>query len=74
LLLINKDPKNAATVRVKIEGAPLSSSGTRFDWGKGAAPTGTDVRSSKQDQLGNNFTLTVPAYTATTLVIPGKAK
>jgi hypothetical protein len=74
LLLINRDPKNAATVRVKIEGAPLSASGTRFDWGKGAAPTGTVVRSSKQDQLGNNFTLTVPAYTATTLVIPGKAK
>ena len=74
LMLINKDPKNAATVHVKIDGGLLGSSGTRFDWGKGAAPKGTDVQSSKQDQLGNVFTLTVPAYTATTIVIPAKSE
>jgi hypothetical protein len=70
LLLINKDPKNVATVRVKIEGDALAASGNRFSWGKGVKPNGTEIQPEKMDQLGNSFTVVVPAYTASTLVIP----
>jgi hypothetical protein len=69
LLLINKDPKDTATVRVRIEGAMLAATGMRFDWGKGAPPHGTEVQSAKMENAGNRFSLTVPPYTATEVTL-----
>jgi hypothetical protein len=69
LLLVNKDPKNAATVRVKISGVALTTRGTRYDWGKSAPSEGNNVRTTAADNLGNSFITTVSAYTVTALTI-----
>jgi hypothetical protein len=70
LLLINKDPKDTATVRVRIEGTTVAAEGMRFDWGNGAAPHGAEVQSAKMEGAGNRFSLTVPPYTATEITLP----
>ncbi len=43
-MFVNKDPKNIATVKVKINGANLDKTGRRYDWGPTNAPTGNEVR------------------------------
>lgn len=73
LLLINKDPKNAALVRIKISGVTLATHGTRYEWGKLAGSEEYNVRTTTADNLGNSFSITVPAYTATALTIPQAA-
>ncbi len=73
LLLINKDPKNAALVRIKISGVTLAAHGTRYEWGKLAGSEENNVRTTTADNLGNSFSITVPAYTATALTIPQAA-
>jgi hypothetical protein len=73
LLLINKDPKNAALVRIKISGVTLAAQGTRYEWGKFAGSEENNVRTTKSDNLGNSFSINVPAYTATALTIPQAA-
>jgi len=70
LMLVNKDPKNAATVKVKVNGDTLAKAGTRFDWGATNAPAGNAVQQSQADSLGNAFTIVVQPYTVTDLVIP----
>ena len=70
VMLINKDPKNNATVKVKISSSQLATHGRRFDWGKSNPANGTSVQETQMDNLGNSFTLTIPAYTVTDLVIP----
>jgi hypothetical protein len=69
LLLINEDPKNEATVQVKMEGDQIAPQGKRFDWGKGAAPIGNQVQMKELHDLGNRFSVRVPAYTATVLLL-----
>jgi len=63
-MLINKDPKNSA--KVKVSGAQLANSGIRYDFGQ----SGNQVAGSFVADVGNTFTLTVPAYTVTGVVIP----
>jgi alpha-L-arabinofuranosidase len=70
LMFVNKDPKNAATVKVKVNGDSLANAGTRFDWGGGSAPAGENVQQSEAESLGNSFTIKVPAYSVTDLIIP----
>jgi hypothetical protein len=38
LLLINKDPKEAATVKIKISGVQLATNGLRLDYGPANPP------------------------------------
>jgi hypothetical protein len=70
IMLINKDPKNNAVVKVNVNGAKLASSGTRYDFGKSNPGTQYMVAGVPANDLGNNFTVTVPSYTITDLVIP----
>jgi alpha-L-arabinofuranosidase len=70
LMFVNKDPKNAATVKVKINGENLAKAGSRYDWGATSAQSGHEVQQSQVESLGNSFTITVSAYTVTDLVIP----
>lgn len=69
ILLINKDPRNSATVHIKVEGDALVADGARYDWGKGAPPDGTHIQKSEIHQAGNKFTVTVPAYTESVILL-----
>ncbi len=70
LMLINKDPKNAATVKVQLSGAQLSPNGFRFDYGQASPTSGYPITRTQVTGLGNSFTITVPPYTITDFVIP----
>jgi hypothetical protein len=70
IMLINKDPKNNATVKVTVSGANLATAGTRFDFGKNNPGTQYMVPPTDATGLGSSFTVTVPSYTITDLVIP----
>ena len=69
IMLINKDPKNNATVKVGVGGAKLANTGARYDYGKNNRPSQYAISGVAATDLGNNFTVTVPSYTATVLVI-----
>ena len=70
IMLINKDGKNNATVKIAVNGANLAASGVRFDYGKSNPATQYMVPQVAATGLGNSFTVTVPAFTITDLVIP----
>ena len=70
VMFINKDPKNNATVKVTVTGANLAAKGTRFDFGQSNSANQYAVAGLPADGLGNSFTVTVPSYTITDLVIP----
>jgi hypothetical protein len=70
LMLINKDPKNAANVKVQIDGGKLAGPGMRFNYGKGAPAPDKVVAGTQIADVGNSFTVTVPPYTITDLLIP----
>ena len=70
VMLINKDPKNNATVKVTVNGGKLAGPGMRFDYGRSNPPGDKAVSGVQIDDVGNNFTLTVPSYTITDVVIP----
>jgi hypothetical protein len=69
VMLINKDPVREASVEVTIEEFTPASSGTRFDWGPSAPPTGYRVRQLQIANLGSHFNIKVPAYTVTDVVL-----
>jgi len=73
IMLINKDPKNDAVVKITVGGAKLADTGTRYDYGKSNRASQYAIPGVAAANLGNNFTVTVPSYTAAVLVIP-KAK
>jgi hypothetical protein len=70
LMLVNKDPDKTANVVVKVSGGTLGLSGMRLDWGKSKPASGISVQQSNLDGLGNKFTVSVPPYTVTDVVIP----
>ncbi|HEY0795744.1 MAG TPA: RICIN domain-containing protein [Acidisarcina sp.] len=75
VVLINDDPNNSTNVNVSISNATLTTSGTRYDFGNANYPSGgsyasSGVKQSTINGVGNNFTINVPAYTATAVVIP----
>jgi hypothetical protein len=70
LMLINKDPKNTANVKVTIDGGKLAGPGMRFDYGKANLPADKAVSGVQVDDVGNSFSINVPPYTITDLLIP----
>ena len=69
-MLINKDPKSAATVKVQVSGGQLASAGFRFDYGQSSPTTGYPITRNQVGDLGTSFTVSVPAYTITDFIIP----
>jgi hypothetical protein len=58
-------------VTVSINGAPLSPSGSRFDYTPdGPAANGTVTGPTSVDGTGNEFSVTIPPYTAIDWVLP----
>jgi len=70
LMLINKDPKNAAQVKVNIAGVKLATAGNRFDYGPANLKAKGPVTKAAFADGGNTFSIIVPAYTITDIVLP----
>jgi hypothetical protein len=69
LLLVNKDMKWPVAVSVKVVGLNVGAKGTRYDYGMAANEAGAGITNALIEGLGSNFTVNVPAYSMTTLVI-----
>jgi hypothetical protein len=69
VMLINKDPKTVATVKVNISGAKLSNNGMRFDFGAGNQPTDNIIAGNPVEDVGNSFSVSVPPYTISDVLI-----
>jgi hypothetical protein len=70
VMLINKDAKNTTTAKVSVSGANLGAKGVRFDYGKSNPPDGNTVAGKVMEGVGNSFSIVMPPYTATVVVIP----
>jgi hypothetical protein len=68
--LINANPTAAQTVLVSVSGASLSGTATQYSYGVNATVTAQALTSTTFSISGNSFLVTVPPYTATTLVLP----
>lgn len=75
VVLINDDPSNSTTVSVNVSGETLASTGTKYTFGNANFSPGSDtpnsgISSSSTSEVGNSFSITVPAYSTVALVIP----
>lgn len=70
IMLINKDDKNATTAKISLKGISLGSKGARFDYGKTNPPVSDSIVGRPMDGLGPLFSVPVPPYTATVILIP----
>jgi hypothetical protein len=70
ILLINKDAKNAVDVKIKVDGGSFASTGLRFDYGVETLKAGGQVAKTAIKDIGAAFTVSVPAYSLTDIVIP----
>jgi hypothetical protein len=74
VILINEDPNNNTSVSVSVSNATLSSSGTQYKFGNanfssGSSTASSGIGASSISGVGNNFTVTVPAYSATAILL-----
>jgi hypothetical protein len=70
LMLVNKDPKAAATVKVTFKNGKISSTGKRFDYGSTQFSAGTPVAAAPFTATGNEIEITLPPYTITDIILP----
>jgi hypothetical protein len=75
VVLINEDPSNSTNVSVSVSGESLSSSGTQYKFGNanfssGSSSANSGIGESSIGGVGDNFTVNVPAYSTTAIVIP----
>jgi hypothetical protein len=75
VILVNEDPTNNTAVSVTISGAGLASTGTQYTFGNanfssGSATANSGISESAISGVGNSFTVTVPAYSATAILMP----
>ncbi|MFZ0958387.1 MAG: hypothetical protein WAN60_18745 [Candidatus Sulfotelmatobacter sp.] len=70
LLFVNRDPKQSITVTVTVDGYNFATKGTRYDWGKPGSDAGTSITEAPVDGLGATFTVVVPRYSVTAVVVP----
>jgi hypothetical protein len=69
LMLINKDPKNPAIVKVTFKNGNIGSAGKRFDYGNEQFSADTPVAQSPFSAPGNEFSVTVAPYTITDILL-----
>jgi hypothetical protein len=70
ILLLNADPANASTVQVTVSGSSLGATATQYSYGLTSTQTTSALPPSSFAISGQTFTITVPPYTATELLIP----
>ncbi len=69
-MLINQSPKEKSTVKLQVDGEELASEGFRFDWGQSSPTDKYPVTQEPITGIGNSFSVVVPPYTITNIVIP----
>ena len=70
LLFINKVLDRSMITTVTVSGYNFATKGTRYDWGKSQGDAGKDVSEAPIENLGSTFTIEVPRYGVTAVVIP----
>jgi hypothetical protein len=70
LLLINKDLARPVSVTVTVNGYNYGTKGTRYDYGKPNLDAGKTITEAPIENLGPTFTVEVPLYSITAVVIP----
>lgn len=70
LLLINRDFARPVTVTVSVNGYAYATKGTRYDYGKLTIESGKNITEAPIENLGPTFTVEVPRYAVTGIVIP----
>jgi hypothetical protein len=71
IMLINKDPKAPAVVKVSFKNGTMGPTGKRLDYGSAQFEAGTSLAVSPFTATGNELTVTVPPYTVTDILLPG---
>lgn len=69
LMLINKDPSAPITAKISIPGAAASPRGFRFDYGAEQQKAGTGFVKTDFKDGGPDFTVTIPPYTITDILM-----
>jgi len=72
LVFINKNLEHSIATSVSIDGYSFASTGIRYDWNKESISAGKNVTQAPIEHLGANFTIDVPRYGITVVVIPAK--
>jgi hypothetical protein len=70
LLFVNKDPVQNVTVTVTVDGYNFAATGTRYEWGKQTLEDGKGITEAPIENLSGSFTVVVPRYTITAIVVP----
>jgi len=70
LLLINKDLARSAFATISVNGWSYAAKGTRYDYGKLTTDAGKTITEAPIENLGPTFTVEVPRYGITAIVIP----
>jgi hypothetical protein len=69
IMLVNKDLAGAVTAKISISGGTVGTKAKRFDYGVAQQKAGTPVVAADLPGVGGEFSVTVPPYTITDLVI-----
>jgi len=70
LMLVNKDPKLPATVKVTFKNGTIGSAGKRIDYGAPQYDAGAHEAVTAFSAPGDQFDVTVPPYTITDILLP----
>ncbi|HEY0795715.1 MAG TPA: hypothetical protein VGD64_08025 [Acidisarcina sp.] len=70
LLLVNKVLDRSVIATITVDGYNFAAKGTRYDWGKVASDAGKGIAEAPIEGLGGTFTVEVPRYGITAIVIP----
>ena len=70
VMVVNKDPKSEAIVKVTLKNGTVGASGKRFDYGSAQFNAGAAVAASSFTGGANEFSITVPPYTVTDILLP----
>jgi hypothetical protein len=69
VLLINTDPNNTNLVQVTVNGATVGATATQYSYGLSTTQSTAALPSSSVSIPGSTFTVSVPPYTATELIL-----
>lgn len=70
LMLVNKDPKQTASVKIDFKGGIVGGAGRRIDYGIAQSMTNSGPAVSAFSAPGSELTIKVPPYTITDILLP----
>ena len=72
IMLVNKDPKSSATVKVTFKNGSIGATGKRIDYGTAQFSAGKPVAVAPFAATGDELEVTIPPYTITDILLPRK--